>query len=100
MVGWVKGMNQYRQGNGSDQEKWLSFWSCADTIINRKSEEEPQYLYRPFVNVLGCIQPDVLEELSKNKDNGFIDRILFVMPEPIELNYTDKEVDETLKTSS
>lgn len=100
LVGWVKGMNQYRQGNGSDQEKWLSFWSCADTIINRKSEEEPQYLYRPFVNVLGCIQPDVLEELSKNKDNGFIDRILFVMPEPVELNYTDKEVDEALKTST
>ena len=85
-------MNQYRQGNGSDQEKWLLFWSCADTIINRKSEEEPQYLYRPFVNVLGCIQPDVLEELSQNKDNGFIDRILFVMPEPIELNYTDRKL--------
>lgn len=77
----------------------MLFWSCADTIINRKSEEEPQYLYRPFVNVLGCIQADVLEELSQNKDNGFIDRILFVMPEPIELNYTDKEVDEALKTS-
>ena len=24
LIAWVKGMNQYRQGNGSDMEKWLS----------------------------------------------------------------------------
>jgi len=97
LIAWVKGMNQYRQGNGSDMEKWLSLWGSESILINRKSDDEPLYLNRPFVCVLGCIQPDVLEDLAKNKDNGFLDRILFVLPEPVKLNYTEKEVPDDLK---
>ncbi|NOU62286.1 DUF3987 domain-containing protein [Marinifilum caeruleilacunae] len=97
LAGWVKGMNQYRQGNGADQEKWLSLWSCEDIIINRKSEDEAIYIRRPFVSVLGCLQPDVLNDFSKGKDNGFLDRILFVVPGPVKLEFTNKQVEEYLK---
>jgi len=96
LAAWVKSMNQYKS-KGSDLEKWLSFWSCSDIIINRKTDEEPIALERPFVCVLGCIQPDVIEDLSK-KDNGFVDRILFVVPKPIKSVLTDSEVHESVKT--
>ncbi|WP_279400963.1 DUF3987 domain-containing protein [Priestia megaterium] len=51
---------------------------------------------RPFVNVVGGLQPDVLENLVKNSINdGFVDRILFSFPDSVpsywsEVNLTEQ----------
>jgi hypothetical protein len=92
LAGWVKGMNQYRNGKGSDQEKWLSFWNGSQTIINRKSQEEPLVLNNPFVSVIGCLPPDIISDLSGGKNNGFVDRILFAFPDPVPAKYSEIEI--------
>lgn len=92
LAGWVKGMNQYRNGKGSDQEKWLSFWSGSQTIINRKSQSEPLVLNNPFVSVIGCLPPDIISDLSNGKNNGFVDRILFAFPDPVPAKYSEVEI--------
>jgi len=99
LAGWVKSMNQYRGGKGSDQEKWLSFWSGKQTIINRKGDDEPLVLTDPFINVTGCIQPDILSELSDGKNNGFLDRILFTYPATKKLTYSEAEIPQHLLTN-
>jgi len=49
--------------------------------MNRKSGDS--YLARPFIPILGGVQPAILESFSteENKSNGFLDRILLCCPE-------------------
>lgn len=77
--GWVKNMSRY--SNGSDLPFWLSTWSGKAVSMNRKSGDS--YLSRPFVPILGGVQPAILETFSteENKSNGFLDRILLCCPD-------------------
>jgi hypothetical protein len=96
LLGFVKGMNQYRAG--ADRQYWLSIWSNEPIIINRKGKE-PIQLQKPFVSILGGIQPDMIEEIIKaeregSSNDGFIDRFLFCYPDPVPSNWTDEDVSE------
>lgn len=77
--GWVKNMSRY--SNGSDLPFWLTTWSGKAVSMNRKSGNS--YLARPFIPILGGVQPAILESFSteENKSNGFLDRILLCCPE-------------------
>ena len=95
LAGWVRSMNQYKGGKGADRQSWLSFWSGESVLINRKSLKEPLILNNPFVNVVGSIQPDVLNELTdeRGREDGFIHRILFSFPGRVVTDrWTDAEV--------
>jgi hypothetical protein len=96
-TGWVASLNQYKGGKGADKQFWLSTWSCQDYTINRKGKE-PLRISRPYVSVIGNIPPDMLGELAdrRGRADGFIDRILFTFPDPVQVRWTDKVVDSTL----
>lgn len=88
LAGWFKDMNKYRQG--SDLEFWLSSWSGSPISLNRKTAKS-SFVDKPFIPVLGGIQPSVFEEFTtgNNKENGFVDRILISYPELIVNRYND-----------
>ena len=92
LTGWAGAMNQYRGGRGADRQAWLSFWSGAQIIVNRKGLKEPLVLPHPFVSVAGCLPPDVLGELAdeRGREDGFLHRILFSFPDPIQIRWSDK----------
>ena len=94
LTGWARAMNQYRSGRGADRQAWLSFWSGAQVIVNRKSLKEPLVLPDPFISVAGCLPPDVLGELAdeRGREDGFLHRILFSFPDPIQNKWTDRSV--------
>jgi hypothetical protein len=82
-VAWTKAMGQYKGGRGNDRQFWLSAWSGKSHLVDRKSQEGvPTSIPRPFVNVVGGLPPDMLTELgdSKERNDGFLHRILFVFP--------------------
>ena len=84
LSGWVRTMNMYRGGKGGDRQFYLSAWSGQDVVVDRKSEGTRSiFVPHPFLCILGSIQPDMLTELAdaKGRQDGFIDRILFVFPE-------------------
>ncbi|PGX73780.1 YfjI family protein [Priestia megaterium] len=94
LLGFVKGMNQYRAG--ADRQYWLSMWSNEPIVINRKGKD-PVRIPKPFVSILGGIQPDMIEEIVKSgregiSNDGFIDRFLFCYPDPLPANWTDDDV--------
>ena len=80
LAGWFKDMNKYRAG--SDLEFWLSSWNGQSISLNRKTAKSA-FVDKPFIPVIGGIQPDVFEQFATgvNKENGFIDRILISYPE-------------------
>jgi hypothetical protein len=82
---WFKNFNRYNKG--SEEQFWLSVWSGKAIRINRKTTE-PSYITKPFISVIGTIQPAVLNELAANRtENGFLDRLLFVAPENLKKEY-------------
>lgn len=91
LAGWVKNFNQYKS-KGSEMEFWLSQFSGEAINIDRKTSE-PIFIPVPFISVCGTIQNGVLQELAKEgrTQNGFMDRILFVIPDVIKpyLSETD-----------
>ena len=82
LAGWFKNFNRYNKG--SEMEFWLSQWSGKPINIDRKTGE-PVFIPLPFISVAGTIQKGILNELAKESrtQNGFIDRILFVIPDNI-----------------
>ncbi|MCO4291349.1 YfjI family protein [Solitalea sp. MAHUQ-68] len=86
LAGWFKNFNRYNKG--SEMEFWLSAWNSKPINIDRKTGE-PVFIPLPFISVAGTIQNGLLNELAKNSrtQNGFIDRILFVIPDNIQKPY-------------
>ncbi|QDV37434.1 DUF3987 domain-containing protein [Tautonia plasticadhaerens] len=84
LPGWVRSMDQYRGGKGSDRQFYLSAWSGQDVIVDRKGDgTRSLYVPEPSLSVLGSIQPDMLGELAdaRSRQDGFLDRLLFCYPE-------------------
>lgn len=77
---WFKNFNRYN--SGSEEQFWLSVFSAKATISDRKGNRSSVFIKRPFISVVGTIPKKILGELSKGErsSNGFIDHILFVMP--------------------
>jgi hypothetical protein len=86
LAGWFKNFNRYNKG--SEMEFWLSVWSGKPINIDRKTGE-PVFIPLPFISVCGTIQNGILNELAKESrtQNGFIDRILFVIPDNVQKEY-------------
>jgi len=81
LIGWLKDMNKYRQGGGSDDLLFMQIWNSNDTIrVERQSKSI--FIENPYLNVLGGTQPRRLEEFLKKAatDSGFFQRILFIYP--------------------
>ena len=84
LTAWVLAMNQNKGGRGTDRQSWLSVWSGAPVMVNRKSRQDPIMLHHPFLCVTGCIPPDMLGDLTdeRGRDDGFIHRILICLSRP------------------
>ena len=95
---WFKNFNRYSKG--SEEQFWLTAWSGKQIRINRKTTE-PTLIPKPFVSVIGAIQPKVLNELAANRtENGFLDRVLFVAPKDLNKSYWSEEELQPLTISN
>jgi hypothetical protein len=94
LTGWLRSMNQYKGGKGSDRQVWLSIWSNHPTVIDRKGKAEPIIVPRPFVSLVGSVQPDRLSELARGPDDGLWDRFLISYPELRRTRISDAEISD------
>jgi hypothetical protein len=100
---FLEGMNNYSK---TDQlSTFLSYWSNKSITIDRVSRPVPFHISRPFLNIIGTIQPRVLKRVfpASKIDNGFLQRFLFAFPHdsikhPINDNEIDKEKIKSFKT--
>ena len=93
LAGWVRSMDQYKGGKGSDRQHWLSFWSGDEVVVDRKSRMgEPIIVAKPFVSLFGGIQPAMLGELGAGAEDGLMDRFLFAYPAQRQVRFTEDEI--------
>src|SRR5690606_11875282 len=71
---------------GTDEQFWLSTWN-GRSYSGIRSGKDKFVLNRPFVNVVGGIQPTITYKLfAKDRDTtGFIFRLLFAVPEKVKI---------------
>lgn len=83
LAAFLKSFNKYKSGGG-DEEVMLSPFSGKSISVNRKSLE-PIFIEKPFVSIIGSIQPQVLINLFGNNkiDNGPTHRFLFAFPDHV-----------------
>lgn len=96
---WFKNFNRYN--NGSEEQFWLSVFSAKPVISDRKNAKSSVFITRPFIPVIGTIQKNILNDLAKGdrSSNGFIDRILFVMPQiQRKARWNDKDTPDNLES--
>ncbi len=79
LAGLFKNFNRYH--HGSEQENWLSIWSGQSVTIDRKTSDSVR-IARPFISILGGIQPAVLSRMANDVrgDNGVMERFRFRFP--------------------
>jgi len=101
LTAWVLGMNQYRGGKGNDRQHWLSLWNGAEIIVNRKTRKEVTVVPNPFVNVTGCLPPEVLPDLADphRRADSLLDRVLFSFPEAVQPRWTDSSITKATMAS-
>jgi hypothetical protein len=94
LTGWVRGMDQYKAGGkGTDRQAWLSVWSNQAIVVDRKSRQgDPTYVERPWVSLVGGIQPAMLPELGGSMEDGLLDRFLFCYPKHSHADLSDVEI--------
>jgi hypothetical protein len=86
----VCGMNQYKAGGrGHDRQVYLKLWASATILVDRKNNDSaaPLRVRRPFVAIVGGIQPAVVGRLRGEAgrgqtpaDDGLLDRFLPSFP--------------------
>lgn len=83
LVGWVAAMDAYRNGKGADRQFWLDVHSTTAHKVDRKGGQDPIWLKRPLINVLGGFTPVDFDQFvgrSGRETDGFYQRILFTFP--------------------
>ncbi|WP_226064214.1 DUF3987 domain-containing protein [Kaistella polysaccharea] len=94
IAGFFNSFNQYRKG--SEEESYLSAWSGKPIIKNRISGEEMR-VDNTKVDIIGTMQEAILSSVfqSNKMKNGFIDRLLFVLPyKYVDNKWNDLDLDE------
>jgi uncharacterized protein DUF3987 len=95
LLGWVKGMNQYKAGGkGNERQFWLSDWSNEPVSVDRKGQAAPISVLKPFIAIIGSIQPQVLPELAENREDGMLERFLFAYPRTLNSMWTEEDISE------
>lgn len=78
---FFEAMNNYSKGDQIGV--YLSFWSNQPTTIDRIGNAIPLFISKPYLSIIGGLQPRVLNTaFPQNKlNNGFFQRFLFAYPD-------------------
>ena len=98
IMGMFNTVNQYNKGQLIEQ--LLTAFSGKPLDVSRCSMPIPIHVERPFINIVGTMQTTRVHELVDKgyKDNGLLDRIIFVYPSSQEIS--DWQIDEDSYSSS
>ena len=85
IMGMFNAVNQYSKGQLIEQ--LLTAFSGKPLDVSRCSMPIPIHIERPFINVVGTMQTTRVHELVDKgyKENGLLDRIIFVYPSSQEI---------------
>jgi hypothetical protein len=94
LSGWVRRMDQYKGGKGADRQFFLGVWSNRSVAVDRKGKSVPTIIERPWLSLIGSIQPSVLWEIASKREDGMLDRFLCSYPDTTPARLSDDDVSQ------
>lgn len=85
LAGFIGGFNAYKGGRGGDRAMYIEAYEGKPYTVHRVKEDAPIVVARLSVSILGGIQPDRLQEIIDDADDGFLPRCALVWPDPAEI---------------
>lgn len=94
---WYSSFTRYSGSSStSDRAMWLEAFGGRSKVIDRvKHLDKPVSVPSFAVSLLGGIQPDRLGDFMKASDDGLQARFLYAWPEPIKIEYSLVEEEDT-----
>ena len=83
LVGIVRAMNQHRNHRGDDRQKYLSLWNHQPLMPITHRKPNQTIIRTPVVCIVGGIQHRVVTRLRSRDEDGFIERFLPVVCNPL-----------------
>lgn len=93
LKGWIDDFGRYNKSG--EEAIMLSSFTRIPMTINRKSTGDIINIAKPFINVSGGLQPELLKSLAKDNraENGFMSRFCFIYPDKAEkAPYSDAKI--------
>jgi Protein of unknown function (DUF3987) len=81
LTGWLGGFDRYG-GNGDDRAFFLETWNAAPYVCDRVKDETPVRIEHTLLSIVGGMVPDRLCEVVAAADDGLVERLILVWPEP------------------
>jgi hypothetical protein len=97
---WFESHDAYRSGGrGGDSAKWLSMFNGQPVTINRAKDDDPTFIRRACVSLVGGIQPAILRRaFSREKfEDGTVARLLLAYPPPRPLHWSGRSIPVKVK---
>jgi hypothetical protein len=82
LAGWFESFTRY--SGGSDRPFWLEAYNGGRYSVDRMSEPDGVIVDRLSVGIVGGLQPDRLELITRDGDDGLPCRFLYVWPDPMQ----------------
>lgn len=83
LTAWVASLDAYRGGKGADKQFWLKANSGSLVKVSRRGTRDAIVIPHPCLTVVGGLTPGMLPGIRDNdRDDGWLDRILFAFPDP------------------
>lgn len=97
VVSFIKSMDQYRAGKGSDRQEYLSLHAGTPIKADRRTGE-PVYAAHPVACIVGGIQPDVFPSLhnANGQRDGMLERFIPIVPTIGLRQWTEEDIDPAL----
>ncbi len=97
VVSFIKSMDQYRGGKGSDRQEYLSLHAGTPIKADRRTGESV-YATHPVACIVGGIQPDVFPSLhnANGQRDGMLERFIPIVPTIGLRRWTDDDIDPAL----
>ncbi len=76
---WLLNLCRYANG-GSDRPFWLEAWTGGPMRIDRVKSPDPIFVPHLSLALFGTVQPDRLQDLLKEGDDGLVSRFLWTWP--------------------
>jgi hypothetical protein len=94
LAGWFSSFTRY--SSTSDAPFYLSCFNGAAHTVDRRGRQDPLYLDRPLVGIVGGIQDKVLRRhlTGENLENGLASRLLFCAPPVTPRRWTNATMPE------
>lgn len=89
-------MGSLSKYNNSDRSFFLEGYNSNSYNVNRVKYDEPIIIPRLSISLLGTIQPQKLQRILNEADDGFLSRFLFAFPEAEISEEPETDIDDEI----